>query len=191
MADRVGRLKSSRVAWWKWCLLSAACGVAADYLVALALLDLILPLRRPVQDWFFNHGMGRIAVHYGMVNLHLPTALLSLVAGAVMGFVVPRSWVRLVLCYTAGPIVLSLYWSWSLGGHILPMSPILILYKLAAVVPFAFFTGWACSRRSIRRLHRQEHNVCVKCGYDLRASNERCPECGHRMNTEIGTGQVR
>ena len=190
MADRVGRLKSSRVAWWKWCLLSAACGVAANYLEALVLLDLILPLRRPVQDWLTNHGMGQLAGRYGIVNLHIPTALLSLIAGAVMGVVAPRSWARLVLCYAAGSIVLDVYWSWSLR-HILSVPPILTVYQLAAVVPFAFFTGWACSRRSVRRLYRQEHNLCVKCGYDLRASNERCPECGHRMNTEIGTGQVR
>jgi len=191
MSDLAGKLEPSRIASWKWCLLSAACGVVADYLVALVLLDLILPLRRPVQGWFFNHGMGRLAVHYAMVNVHLPTALLSLIAGIVMGVVAPRLWVRLVLCYAAGPIAFGMCRSWSLGGHILPMSPSLILYQLAAVIPFAFFTGWACSRRSIRRLHRQEHNLCMKCGYDLRGSNERCPECGHKMNTEIGTGQVR
>ena len=170
--------KSLTVPSWTWCLLSAGCGVAADYLVALVLLDLILPLRRPVQVWLTNHGMGSLAVHYGMVNLHLPTALLSLIAGAVMGVLAPRSWARLVLFYAAGPIVLDMFWSWSLGGHILPMSPTLILYQLAAVVPIAFLAGWACSPRSIRRLHRREHNLCVKCGYDLRASKERCPECG-------------
>ncbi len=190
MSDDSGKLKPSRIASWKWCVLSAACGVAADYLVALVLLDLILPLRRPVQDWLSNHGMGRLAGHYGMVNLHLPTALLSLIAGVVMGVVAPRSCVRLVLCYAAGSIVLGIWSSWSLR-HILSISPILILYQLAAVVPCAFFTCWVCSRRSIRRLHRQEHNLCVKCGYDLRGSDERCPECGHKMNTEIGTGQVR
>lgn len=188
MSDLAGKLKPSRIASWKWCLLSAACGVVADYFVAFVLLDLILPLRRPVQDWLINHGMCKFAGHYGIVNLHLPTALLSLIAGAVMGVVAPRSWVRLVLCYAAGPIFLGMYWS--LGSHIVPISPILILYQVAAVVPFAFFTGWACSRRSIRRLHRHEHNLCVKCGYDLRGSNERCPECGRKMNTWIGVKRV-
>jgi len=189
MADLAGKLKPSRIASWKWCLLSAACGVVAGYFVAFVLLDLIMPLRRPVQDWLTNHGMGKFAGHYGIVNLHLPTALLSLIAGAVMGVVAPRSWVRLVFCYAAGPIVLGMYWSWSLR-HILPISPIVVLFQLAAIIPFAFFTGWACSRRSIRRLHRHENNLCVKCGYDLRGSDKRCPECDHEMNTEIGTGQV-
>jgi hypothetical protein len=46
----------------------------------------------------------------------------------------------------------------------------------AAVPPGAWVAGWLLRRR--RRRLRVARGQCLACGYDLRATPDRCPDCG-------------
>ncbi len=37
---------------------------------------------------------------------------------------------------------------------------------------------WVAGTRVYRRRKRKKLGLCLKCGYELRASKDRCPECG-------------
>jgi tRNA(Ile2) C34 agmatinyltransferase TiaS len=69
-------------------------------------------------------------------------------------------------------------------------------------VPLALTMWGACTAIAViaivhpHRLHRNRErarlNLCPACGYDLRATPERCPECGAQANqrTTIHEGVV-
>ena len=55
-----------------------------------------------------------------------------------------------------------------------PGIPVWLLVAATALLPLV----WGLRFLRARRAHRRRPGVCRRCGYDLRATPARCPECG-------------
>lgn len=60
----------------------------------------------------------------------------------------------------------------SMKGYWLIVLPYWFLFLLAGIMPARWL--WPLSQKHRRRIG----NLCAVCGYDLRATPEKCPECG-------------
>jgi len=60
--------------------------------------------------------------------------------------------------------------------YVEPYHWIAIPYGLLALVFFLPTVVWMAQRRG--RNQRRRSGLCAACGYDLRATPDRCPECG-------------
>ena len=72
-------------------------------------------------------------------------------------------------------------WQWWPTYSRVRQGPTFVLIPL--YLPMLLFGAWAAYflHPVHRRRKRRKLGLCVKCGYDVRGSAERCPECGERI----------
>src|SRR5438105_317873 len=67
------------------------------------------------------------------------------------------------------------------AGFVLAMGAMAVIFVWA---PIATVYNGVMFAKEIKRMRRRREGRCVTCGYDLRASRDRCPECGRSIDDE-------
>ncbi len=123
-------------------------------------------------------GLWVMSCLYAVVFVAEDSVFCGVVFGVVLlgdgDHVTPRGW-----HHGRFDVSLIRWWQFSDDDHTLRVIslPLWIPSLLFAVYPLYMMTPFH------RRRKRKKLGLCVKCGYDLRASKERCPECGNEFET--------
>jgi hypothetical protein len=71
---------------------------------------------------------------------------------------------------------------WFVGAYLLSIfGPFFALFVMFGL----FGTAFVLSQKQAREESRINMGLCPRCGYDLRANNDRCPECGTAIPEQI------
>ena len=62
-------------------------------------------------------------------------------------------------------------------------APIWVIPSAASIFPCLWLI--AAGRRRFQQLRRKRKGQCIQCGYDLRETPTRCPECGEIVSTSV------
>ena len=93
----------------------------------------------------------------------------------------PPSW-WIILSLLANLVII-----WGFGWFVYGLSPAFLAVPSALIIIFvvllAALDGWG--RRREQKRKAQMIGKCSICGYDLRASKDRCPECGTPIPAEM------
>ena len=74
------------------------------------------------------------------------------------------------------------------NGRVVTRHMFYLPYWLPALVAGLMPGIWLWGRWTIR--FRRKHGLCLNCGYDLRASKERCPECGTPVAATVKSSRI-
>jgi hypothetical protein len=120
-----------------------------------------------VTQWSFSTVNGSLALHHGWQKLPTENA----------GFAVPGVLWEWAPDDAAGTVWGGFGFEFDSGGDSSNS-----IASLSLEVPFwlpVVLFGLAPAVWLFRRLRRRPAGLCPRCGYDLRATPDRCPECGH------------
>ena len=124
--------------------------------------------------------------------MSLVTSIYSLLFGGIAGIFVDAIWARVLLwILSIPPLYLGTLILWQ-GGFVEPFS----LGEQIAFCSLLFLPVLGCTIGQFRRhyargmVSHKRSGICVKCGYDLRASKERCPECGTPIPVQTASEKV-
>jgi hypothetical protein len=140
----------------------------------------ILPLARLVIACRRSPVARRVAgVALGILAVVSACALLGLLAWRLFGTPITyrsRSWAGNAAWLQGRPAPLSWYSTYK--SYDLPLFDGTLPYWLALVLTAVPPAAWVAVRATARRRSRFDPSLCRACGYDLRGTPQRCPECG-------------